>query len=270
MPYATAVDGTRIYCEEAGSGFPLVWCHEFAGSMESWEPQARFFARRYRVITFNARGYPPSGVPSQAARYSQQHNVDDLDALLRHLEIDRAFIGGLSMGGATTLHFGLQHPEVARALIVASAGSGSDDPPSFRENCRTLAANLRTLGTDALHDYANGPARVQLRRKDPRGFAEFHRLLMAHSAEGSANTMENVQGARPPIYAFEEALKTLRVPTLILIGDEDEPCINPALFLKRTIPGAGLAVFPNSGHCINLEEPGLFNRLVLDFLTAQE
>ncbi len=268
MPYATAADGTRIYYEEAGSGFPLVWCHEFAGSMESWEAQVRFFARRFRVITFNARGYPPSDVPGDAGHYSQQHNVDDLAALLRHLQIDRAFIGGLSMGGATTVHFGLQHPEIARALIIASAGSGSDDPPTFRENCRRLAGSLRADGTKALDGYATGPARVQLRRKDPRGYEEFRRLLMAHSPEGSAFTMENVQGGRPPIYDFEASLRELRIPTLVLIGDEDEPCINPALFLKRTIPGAGLAVFPNSGHCINLEEPDLFNRLVLDFLTA--
>jgi len=270
MPHATVDDGARIYYEETGSGCPLVWCHEFAGSFESWEPQVRFFSRRYRVIAFNARGYPPSDVPGDAASYSQQRNVDDLHALLGHLGIGSAYVGGLSMGGATTLHFGLQHPEMARALVIASAGSGSDDPSGFREGCQRLAAALRRDGTAALDAYAAGPGRVQLRRKDPRGYEDFRRLLMAHSPEGSAFTMENVQGRRPPIYDSGPAMERLQVPTLVLIGDEDAACVKPALFMKAHIPGAGLAVLPQAGHGINLEDPDLFNRHVLDFLTAVE
>ena len=270
MPHATTDDGVRLYYEETGSGFPLVWCHEFAGSFESWEAQVRFFSRRYRVITYNARGYPPSDVPGDAASYSQQRNVDDLYQLLRHLEIQEAFIGGLSMGGATTLHFGLQHPQMARALVIASAGSGSDDPPAFREGCQRLADALRANGTGALEAYAAGPARVQLHRKDPRGYEDFRRLLMAHSAEGSAFTMENVQGKRAPMYDFGEAMERLEVPTLVIIGDEDTACVQPAIFMKEHIPSAGLAVLPQAGHGINLEDPDVFNRHVLDFLTAVE
>ncbi len=265
-----AVNGVEIAYEEAGQGFPLVWCHEFAGSMESWLPQVHFFARRYRVITYNARGYPPSEVPSDPGAYSQDNAVEDLYALLRHLDIEQAYVGGLSMGGATALHFGIRHPEMTRALIVAAAGSGSTNPEQFRAGCNALAARLEAEGTAGLRDYAMGASRLQLRRKDPVGYKEFADLLASHSPLGSALTMRGVQAGRAPIFVWEEQMKALRVPTLVLVGDEDSACIEPALFMKHNIPSAGLAVFPQSGHGINLEEPALFNRLALDFLTAVE
>ncbi|HXH20625.1 MAG TPA: alpha/beta hydrolase [Dehalococcoidia bacterium] len=269
MPSAR-VNGVELAFEEAGSGFPLVWCHEFAGSMESWEPQVHFFARRYRVITYNARGYPSSEVPADPEAYSQDIAVEDLYQLLRHLGVDQAHVGGLSMGGATALHFGIRHPEMARALIVAAAGSGSTNPEQFRDGCLALARRLEAEGMAALSDYALGPSRLQLKRKDPLGYQQFVDQLMRHSARGSANTMRGVQAARPPIFAWEKELQALRAPALILVGDEDAACVEPALFMKRHIPSSGLAFLPQSGHAINLEEPDLFNRLVLDFLTAAE
>ena len=122
MPKAL-IDGVAIYYESHGERFPLVWCHEFAGDYRSWEDQVRFFSRRYRVITYNARGYPPSDVPDDANAYSQERSVEDLKGLLDHLGIERANIGGLSMGGSVALHFGIRYPELARSLIVAGAGT---------------------------------------------------------------------------------------------------------------------------------------------------
>lgn len=269
MPRANLGDITIEYIE-AGSGFPLVWCHELAGSMESWEAQVQFFARRYRVIAYNARGYPPSDVPGDVGAYSQDQAVEDLYRLLQHLGIEQAYVGGLSMGGATTLHFGLQHPEMARALIIAAAGTGSTDPEQFRRQCDQFAAAIEERGMEAMEDYTVGPTRVQLRRKDPVGWRRFADLFAAHSPVGKALTMRGVQGARPPIFDYEEQIRRLEVPSLILAGDEDEPCLEPSLFLKRAIRSSGLMVFPQSGHTINLEEPDLFNRVVLDFLTAVE
>jgi pimeloyl-ACP methyl ester carboxylesterase len=269
MPTAM-VNNVELAYAESGEGLPLVWCHEFAGSMESWDPQVHYFSRRYRVITYNARGYPPSGVPASPEAYSQDIAVEDLAGLLGHLGIEQAHIGGLSMGGSTALHFGVRHPEMARSLIVAAAGSGSDDPEEFRRTWRQLAARLEAEGTQALTDYASGPIRTPLRQKDPKGWQEFFDLLMAHSAPGSALTMLGVQVGRPPLYAWEAELRALRVPTLVLVGDEDTPCIEPSLFMKRTIPRCGLAVLPHSGHAINLEEPELFNRLCTEFLASVE
>ena len=118
--------GVDIHYQLAGEGYPLIWSHEFAGDITSWEPQVNFFSRRYQVITYCHRGYPPSGMPDNPAAYSQDHPVENLCRLLRHLSIDRAYIGGLSMGGTVTISFAIAHPGMYRALIVASAGAESD------------------------------------------------------------------------------------------------------------------------------------------------
>jgi pimeloyl-ACP methyl ester carboxylesterase len=209
-------------------------------------------------------------VPDTPHNYSQDVAVDDLFGLLRHLGIDQAHVGGLSMGGSTALHFGVRHPEMARSLIVAAAGSGSTDNDEFRRTWRDLSGRLRHEGIAALSDYASGPTRLQLKRKDPKGWQEFYDLLMQHSPVGSGLTALGVQVARPPLFAWESELRALQVPTLVLVGDEDTPCIEPSLFMKLTIPKCGLAVLPQSGHPINLEEPALFNRLSADFLSAVE
>ena len=272
MPKFSA-NGVNLSYEVTGEGFPLVWSHEFSGGPESWDPQVKFFSRRYQVITYSARGYPPSDVPEDPEAYSQDIMVEDLRLLLEHLGIRQAFIGGLSMGGAVALNFCIAHPQMAKGVIVASAGSGSD--PRNREKWladgQAMTDRLLSEGMEAVaKDYARTSVRVQLLRKDPKGWQEFYEGLAAHSALGSALTYRGFMLKRPTTFSLEEKLRRLMVPTLILVGDEDEPCIDPAVFMKRNIPRAGLAVFPQSGHAINLEEPDLFNRTVLDFLTAVE
>ena len=269
MPLAP-VNGINLYYEERGAGYPLVWSHEFAGDYRSWRAQVNFFSRRYRVITYNARGYPPSDVPDCLNDYTQAQSVDDLKGLLDYLEIERAHVGGLSMGGNVALNFGLTYPDAARSLIIAGTGAGSTDADAFRENVNQRADAMRAGGMAAMDDYSNSQTRVQLRRKDPLGFEEFRQGLMEHSALGSALTFAGVQGRRPTIFALEDKMRALDVPALIMTGDEDEPCIETSVFMKRCIPKSGLAFLPQSGHAINLEEPDLFNRLVLDFLTAVE
>ncbi len=270
MPNFSA-NAVQLYYEVTGEGFPLVWCHEFGGSYESWEPQVRFFTRRYQVITYAARGWPPSDVPTDTEAYSQDILVNDLYLMLQHLGIDTAHIGGLSMGGSVTLNFGIAHPEMARSLIVASAGSGSTNRETFLANGQAMTERLLSECMEAVaRDYGTTDIRLQLLRKDPQGFEEFKRLLAEHSAVGSALTFRGFVMNRPTVFALEDKLRSLQVPTLIMIGDEDEPCIEPAIFMKRTIPKSGLSAFPQSGHAINLEEPDLFNRTVSDFLTAVE
>ena len=264
-------NGVNIYYEITGEGFPLVWSHEFGGRHESWDPQVKFFSRRYRVITYAARGYPPSDVPADPEAYSQDQMVEDLYLLLRHLGIEKAHLGGLSMGGSVVLNFGFAHPEMAASLVVAAAGSGTTDREAFDAMVRGVSDRLLSEGMEAVaNDYSMSATRVQLLRKDPKGWEEFRSALASHSALGSALTFQGFQLKRPTIYDLEDKLRRLRVPTLVLIGDEDEPCVEAAIFMKRKIPRAGLAVFPQSGHAINLEEPDLFNRTVLDFLTAVE
>ncbi len=269
MPYLSTDDGVRLYYEEAGSGAPVVFVHEFAGDHRSWEPQVRYFSRRYRCIAFNARGWPPSEVPEDVTCYSQARACDDIRSILDGLKIDKAHIVGLSMGGMATLHFGLTYPSRARSLLVAGAGYGSEpgEREKFREEAVVIAAKLEKEGMAAFAEvYAYGPTRVQFENKDSRGFAQFKAMLAEHSAKGAANTQLGVQRERPSIFELEDKLAACRVPMLVVTGDEDWPCLLPGVFIKRTCPTAGLMMIPNSGHAVNIEEPAAFNAALADFL----
>src|ERR1700757_4743357 len=126
MPHLTADDGVKLYYEEVGSGIPIIFVHEFAGDIRSYELQIRYFARRYRCIVYNARGYPPSDVPEDPARYSQERARDDIRAVLDGLGIAKAHVVGVSMGGFATLHSGLSYPDRALSLVVAGCGYGAE------------------------------------------------------------------------------------------------------------------------------------------------
>ncbi len=269
MPHATADDGVRLYYEESGTGIPVIFVHEYAGDHRAWETQMRHFGQRYRAITYAARGYPPSDVPEDVAKYSQFRAADDIGAVLDHLGIDKAHVVGLSMGGFATLHFGFRHAARARSLVVAGCGYGAepDQRARFRSEAETIAEFIATQGIKVFAEkYAYGPTRVQFENKDPRGFAEFKAQLAEHSALGARNTQLGVQRERPSLYELTGQMQALTVPTLVLTGDEDWPCLAPGILMKQHIPSAALAVMPNCGHAINLEDPDEFNRLVSAFL----
>ncbi len=269
MPFATTDDGVRLHYEETGSGTPVIFVHEFAGDHRSWEPQMRFFGQRYRAITYAARGYIPSDIPEDVAKYSQARAADDIASILDHLKIAKAHVVGLSMGGFATLHFGFRHPDRALSLCVAGCGYGAEKGQSqkFRAEAEAIAAFLDEQGAEAFAEkYAYGPTRVQFENKNPRGFAEFKQMLAEQSALGHRNTQLGVQRERPSLYDLVDQMKTISVPTLILTGDEDWPCLQPALLMKQTIPTSALSVMPNCGHTINIEDPDQFNRLVSEFL----
>jgi pimeloyl-ACP methyl ester carboxylesterase len=273
MAFITTDDGVKLHYEEAGSGTPVVFVHEFAGDARSWEPQMRFFARRYRAIAYNARGYPPSDVPEDPERYSQARARDDIRCVLDALGIARAHIVGLSMGAFATLHFGMAYGHRALSLVVAGGGYGAHPAhyAQFQADSRAHAEFIRREGMARFAaTYGYGPTRVQFLAKDPRGFEEFIRHLAEHSAIGSANTLLGYQARRPSLYDLTEQMKAIDVPTLIVAGDEEEPCLEACLLMKRCIATAGLAILPRSGHAINLEEPALFNRLLADFFHQVE
>jgi len=273
MPHATTDDGIQLHYEETGAGSPLIFVHEFAGDLESWEPQLRAFARFYRCIAFNARGYPPSDIPEDVGKYSQARAADDIAAVLKHLGIAQAHVVGLSMGGFATLHFGLRHPAMARSLTICGCGYGAkpETRDIFRKESEELAALFDREGSaKATARYAAGSARLQLQNKNPRGWQVFADRLAKHSAKGSANTLRGVQASRPSLYDLADDMKKITAPTLIVAGDEDEPCLEPGLLMKRSIPASGLVVLPKTGHILNLEDSELFNRILRDFLLAVE
>ena len=273
MPHVITDDGVKLYYEEVGAGDPIVFVHEFAGDWRSYETQLRFFSRRYRCIAFNARGYPPSDVPEDWQLYSQERARDDILAVLDGLKLPNPHIVGISMGGFATLHFGLQYPQRATSLVVAGCGYGAapDKRQQFQEETARTAAQIADKGmAEVAKTYGAGPTRVQYQNKDPRGYTEFLAQLSEHSTLGASNTMRGVQGRRPSLWELVDRMKKLDVPTLVATGDEDEPCLEPSLLMKRAIPTAALIVFPNTGHALNIEEPDLFNRTLADFFHQVE
>src|SRR5262249_34112657 len=240
-------DGVQLYYEETGSGTPIVFVHEFAGDWRSWEPQVRHFSRRYRCITFNARGYPPSDVPQEVGRYGQERARDDIRCVLDVLGIERAHVVGNSMGGFATLHFGMAYSQRALGLVVAGCGYGTHPSQyaQFQEQSRALAKSMLEEGmVKAAATYGHGPARLQLKDKDPRGVAEFVRNFSEHSAQGSANTLLGCQARLPALYDLTANMARITAPVLIVAGGEGEPTLEPGLLLKRTIPTATLGVPP--------------------------
>ena len=221
MATLTTDDGVKLYYEESGEGTPIVFVHEFAGDHRSWEPQLRYFARRYRCITYSARGYLPSEVPQGVERYSQERWREDIRCVLDALALPAAHVVGLSMGAFATLHFGMRYcakgaPARALSLTLAGCGSGAHpaDHANFQAAARALADTIDREGMGHLAaTYGHGPARVQFRNKDPRGFAEAMRQLSEHSATGSSNTMRGYQARRPSLYELEGATLGGRIIT---------------------------------------------------------
>lgn len=271
MPKVRA-NGLSLYYEEAGSGVPVVFVHEFAGDWRSWEPQVRFFSSRYRAVTFSARGYLPSEIPDSPGAYSQELQIEDLRGLLDALEIDQAHLCGLSMGSYTALLFGMQYPDRARSLTIAGSGYGSGkNREEFHQRVAEIAGQMLQGGMKAISAfYTLRPARVQLQNKNPRAWEEFRKQFEEHSSQGSAYTFLGVQRKRPSVTDLSDQMEKMPLPVLIMLGDEDEAGLEGSLFMKRHIPRAGLEIFPRSGHTLNLEEPEHFNRSLLDFITAAD
>jgi pimeloyl-ACP methyl ester carboxylesterase len=272
MPYVDA-SGAKLYYEETGSGYPIIFVHEFGSDCREWETQVRSFSRAYRCIVYNARGYPPSDVPDDLNQYGWEFAVDDIAAVMRGVGIERAHIVGLSMGGYAALQFGLRYPGKASAIVAAGAGTGS--PPSLRDawlkEAPATARGFIERGIETMaEEMGHSPTRIQLKHKDPRGWQDFMDHLRQHSARGMSNTMARYQTLRPSLHDFQDQFAKLTTPVLLAVGDEDAPCVETNLMLKAAIPTAGLWMCPNTGHAINLEEPAAFNAQVESFLSAVE
>lgn len=271
MASITTTDGVRLHYEEAGAGTPVVFVHEFAGDHRAWEPQMRYLSRSHRCIAFASRGYPPSDVPKAPEAYNQDIARADVIAVMDALGIKKAHIVGHSMGAYTAIHVGIHHPD--RCLSVSALGCGWGSKPEDREEsaraCEMIAEMFEKepIATAAAK-YARFPMRATFEAKDPRGFAEFERMLAEHSGTGSALTMLNLQQKRPTLWDLKAQLEAFTLPLLVVVGDEDHPCLDGSLFLKRTVPQAALVVVPRAGHTITLEEPAAVNAALSELFSA--
>jgi pimeloyl-ACP methyl ester carboxylesterase len=275
MPTIAAADGTKLYYEEVGAGTPIVFVHEFAGDYRTWEPQLRYFARQHRCVTYSQRGYPPSEVPTETARYGQEIARDDVIALISALGIQKAHVVGHSMGAYTALHVGMRYPERCLSVTAAGCGWGSNPDAAKRDAMKAMAAEAAKMFVEqpievSGANYADAPMRQVYKHKDPRGWEEFRRMMTEHSAQGHALTMLNLQLKRPTLWEMEAELKRFSVPLLVIVGDEDDLCLDGSVFLKRTAPQAALLVIPRSGHTVTSEEPAAFNTGLAELFAAAE
>ena len=275
MPSVTAKDGVRLYYEEAGHGTPIIFVHEYAADHRTWEPQMQRFSRSHRCVTFSQRGYLPSDVPESPDMYSQDAFRDDIIALMDGLNIKKAHVVGHSMGAMTAVHLGIHYPDRCISITAAGCGYGSSPDPRVVEEARAASREVgKMFATEPMEimapRYADGATRQTHKHKDPRGYAHFVKMLSEHSPLGHSLTMINLQAKRPSLHEMENDLKAFSVPLFIVVGDEDDWCVDASLYLRRVVPTSGLLVIPRSSHTITSEEPDKFNDALAEFLSLSD
>jgi pimeloyl-ACP methyl ester carboxylesterase len=267
----TTSDGVTLAVSSAGDGDAIAFVHEFSGDLRSWAPQFADFQAGYRCIAFNARGYPPSDVPASLSAYSQERAADDVAEALRALGVGKAHLVGLSMGGFAVLHTAIRHPALVASLVVAGCGYGAkpSEQDAYHAAMNREAGHAEEIGMRAYAEEM-GAARYAklLRAKDERAWKLFVDELAEHSVGGMARTLRGVLARRPSLWHLEEQLSKMSCPVLLVVGDEDTPCLEPNLFLKSVLPDCALCVMPRTGHLPNLEEPARFNAIIGRFIAS--
>jgi pimeloyl-ACP methyl ester carboxylesterase len=261
------INGIDLYYEDAGSGPALVLVHGFSCGIRSWDPQVRALADTRRVVAYDVRGFGVSEAPHRPEAYSQALSVADLAGLIDHLDLGPIALGGLSMGGNIAINLAIEHPEKVAALVVADTGAGSDRTADWVAGAHRFAEVAEHDGVEAFADLAcANPLFSRYIAHEPDRGRFIRSCLTVHRARGIAHTAREVLSKRPSLYSLEPQLRALRVPTLLIVGEHDDPCVDVHAFMARTIPGARSVVLPGLGHLTNLEAPDTFNALVREFL----
>lgn len=248
MPYIDR-DGVRIYYEDEGRGPALLLTHGYSATLRMWEPQVVALANRFRVIRWDMRGHGASDSPEDPSAYTHAATVADMAAVLDVAGVDRAAIGGLSLGGYMSLEFHLAYPQRVRALVLCDTGPGykkEDARESWNRYAESFARKYDERGLEALG------AGAELRSARHRSAAG-----LAHAARGIL-----VQRDARVI----ESLPAIRVPTLLVVGSEDKPFITGMRYMADKIPGSVHAVIDGAGHAPNLDKPAEFNDVLARFL----
>ena len=246
------LNGIEIDYEVSGSGPPVLLSHGYSATRRMWDGQHRALGDAYQVISWSMRGHGQTESPADPSQYSAGLTIADMRALLRHVGVERAVIGGLSLGGYASLDFYVAHPEMVRALVICDSGPGYRNPEAraaWNQRAHERAAELEARGLDALSGRSREMREAMGEHRSAQG--------LAHAARG----MLAQEGSR-----VIDALAGVRVPTLIIVGDQDQPFIAPCEYMAKKIPGARLEVIAGAGHSSNLDQPEAFNRVLRDFL----
>ena len=244
-------DGVKIYYEVAGSGPAVVLSHGYSATSQMWRGQVPVLSEQYRVITWDMRGHGQSDSPDDPKAYSEAATVDDIAGILNHLGIDKAVIGGLSLGGYMSLAFNLAHPSKVRALMLFDTGPGYKNPvgrEGWNVTAMKRAETFEAKGLDAL----GGSAEVRVsQHRSAQG--------LAHAARGMLAQFDS---------RIIESLEHISVPTLVLVGEKDQPFLGATDYMANKIPGCTKVMIPEAGHAANLDQPAAFNAAVEAFLAS--
>jgi len=253
MPNAH-LNGIDLWYKDGGRGPALLLSHGYSATGAMWAPQRPVLESAWRLITWDMRGHGQTESPADPARYSEELTVADMRALLRHLGVERAVVGGLSLGGYMSLAFYRAHPEMVRALVVCDSGPGyrnTEARAAWNQRAVDRASDLERDGLDALRTSSREMQEAMRRHRSAQG--------LAHAARGMLAQRNS---------SVIDSLPDVRVPTLIIVGDRDTPFLAPCEYMAKKIAGARLEVIRDAGHASNLDQPEAFNAALLDFLSA--
>lgn len=260
-------NGVRIYYEEKGVGPAMVWAHGLGGTRDGWKGATDFFQKRFRVVAYDARGHGRSEIPDRPEAYSQDIMVQDMRGVLEALGIDRAVVGGHSMGANVALNFAFQYPEKCIGLIPVGIGSGSSDPQWWQKWWEGLANVAEKKGMGAFLDEMKKLPAWGSALNDPQIGGPISRTVLNNSSRAIAYTIRGIQRKRPSIFSLEPRLRQLKVPTLVVLSEGDTPAVECSRFMAQHIPGATLEVVPAKSHWPHLETPEEFLAVVERFVT---
>jgi pimeloyl-ACP methyl ester carboxylesterase len=248
------LNGIEIEYQDGGQGSPVLLGHGYSATGRMWDSQRAALGDRYRIISWDMRGHGQTESPADPAQYSAALTVADMRALLQHCGVERAVVGGLSLGGYVSLAFYRAHPEMVRALVICDSGPGyrnAEARAAWNTRAHERAVELESKGLDALAG----------RSREMREAMGHHRSAqgLAHAARGMLAQQDS---------AVIDSLPSIRVPTLVIVGDRDQPFLSPCKYMAKKIPGAQLEVIPDAGHSSNLDQPAIFNRVLGNFLQS--
>ena len=247
------LNGITINYNVVGDGPAVLLTHGYSATGRMWKPQEDALKHRYRLVTWDMRGHGQTESPDDPARYSEALTIGDMLALMEMLETGPAVIGGLSLGGFMSLAFHLAHPELVRALVLCDTGPGYRNPEARAGWNRAAERRAEQLEAGGLAALGSGA--------EVRATARYHKSAqgLAHAARGILAQVDS---------RIIDHLPDIRVPTLVIVGGEDEPFRGPSDYMAAKIPGARLEVIPGAGHAANLDQPEAFNRVLLAFLDS--
>lgn len=252
MPEAK-LNGITINYDVAGEGPAVFLTHGYSATGRMWEPQKDALKDRYRLITWDMRGHGQTDSPEDPSQYSEALTLGDMLALMQTLEAGPAVVGGLSLGGFMSLAFHLAHPEMVRALVLCDTGPGYRNPDARAGWNRMALKRANELEAQGLAALGNST--------EVRETARYHKSAqgLAHAARGMLAQVDD---------RVINHLPDIRVPTLVIVGEQDEPFRGPSDYMAAKISGAQLEIIPNAGHAANLDNPEAFNRVLRNFLDS--